>query len=70
MGLAMATPNDAVSIDEVLRAAGFDTPAAMKRARTALEAAGLTRAGKTAIAPYKRDAAEALLAQSLARVCG
>jgi len=52
----------------VLRAAGFDTPAAMKRARSALEAAGLTRAGKSGIAPYKRDAAEALLAQS--RVCG
>lgn len=66
----MATPNDAVSIDDLLRAAGFDTPAAMKRARAALEAAGLTRASKTGIAPYKRDAAEALLAQSLARVCG
>jgi hypothetical protein len=61
--------SDTISIVEVLRDVGFDTPAAQKRARAVLESAGLTRAGKTGIAPYKRDAAEALLAQNLARVC-
>ena len=66
-----APPNsDAIPIEEVLRSAGFDTPTAQKRARAALEAAGLTHARKTGIAAYKRDDALALLNRTLARVCG
>jgi hypothetical protein len=60
---------DAPPIREVLCGAGFDTPAAQRQARAVLEAARLTRPGKTGIAAYKRDAALALLAEKLARVC-
>ena len=66
-----ASPDDAATlrIDDLLREAGYATPASMKRARAVLESARLTRTGKTGIAPSKRDAAQAVLAQQLARVC-
>lgn len=58
-----------LQIADLLRELGFDTAVAARRARAALESAGLTRAGKQGIAAYKRDAAEAALASALMRVC-
>lgn len=63
-------PDDALPIDNLLRDAGFDTAAALRAARAALEVAGLTRPGKRGIASEKRDRALAELAQRLMRVCG
>jgi hypothetical protein len=65
-----AVPVNAVPVTELLLTAGFDTPAAMKAARRALEGAKLTRAGKTGMAGYKREAALALLAKTFVTVCG
>lgn len=59
-----------VEIAEFLREAGFDTPEASGRARAVLEAAGLTRAGKRAMAAAKLSRARALLEDTLVRVCG
>jgi hypothetical protein len=61
---------DAVNIDQFLHDRGFDMPDAARRGREVIEACGLTRAGKQAFAANKRDAAEAALATTLARVCG
>ncbi len=61
---------DAVNIDQFLRDRGFAAPAAARRGRGVLEAAGLTHAGKQAFAATKLPAAEAALAAALARVCG
>ena len=58
-----------IPIAELLRDAGFDTPAAVKTARQALEAAGLTNPRKQGIAAYKREAALDLLTQRFALVC-
>lgn len=69
-GAGASGADDAVPIADLLREAGFDTPSAKAAARGVLERARLTRPGKNAIAAFKRDAALALLAQSLARVCG
>jgi hypothetical protein len=65
-----ASGDAAIAIDDLLRSAGFDAPAARREGRRALEAAGLTRAGKTGIAQYKRDAAIALLENTFVVVCG
>jgi hypothetical protein len=59
-----------VNISGFLREAGFDTPAAALRARAALEAAGLTRAGKQAFVASKLSAAQKTLDGALVRVCG
>lgn len=70
-GAAAGTPHtaDTLQIDRWLRELGYDTPAAIKRARALLEAAGLTRAGKQGIAASKRASAETTLLGGLARVC-
>lgn len=62
--------DDAIAIAELLNAAGFDTPAAMRQARAALEAAKLTNSRKQGIAAYKREAALELLTAKFAPVCG
>ena len=61
---------DAVNIEQFLRERGFDTPAALARARALLEAHGLTHAGKQAFVRTKVATAEALLSSELLRVCG
>lgn len=61
---------DAVNIDQLVRGAGFDTPEALERARVALVGAGLTRAGKQAIAAEKVERVRATLSSALLRVCG
>ena len=61
---------DAVNIEQFLRDSGFDTPTALRRARSALESAGLTHAGKQAFVATKVDAASDLLRTTLLRVCG
>lgn len=60
---------DAVNIEQFLRERGFDTPAALVRARALLEGHGLTRAGKQAFVRTKVATAEALLLSELVRVC-
>ncbi len=67
---ANASGDAVIAIDDVLRSAGFDSTTARREGRRALEAAGLTRAGKTGIAVYKRDRALALLATTFVVVCG
>jgi hypothetical protein len=62
--------DDTINIDALLQGLGFTTPAAAKRARRALEAAGVTRPGKRGIAAYKRGDAFKAIASSLVRVCG
>lgn len=64
-----SAPGDAVAIDAMLRDMGFDTPAARKRARAVLEAAGLTNPRKQAISVEKRDRAAEAIAAALVRVC-
>jgi hypothetical protein len=59
-----------VGIEDFLREAGFDTPGATARAREVLEAAGLTRPGKQAMASAKLRRAADTLAATLVRVCG
>jgi hypothetical protein len=68
-GLAPQT-NDVVSIDDLLRDAGFGAPSAQRAARRALEDAGITRTGKRGIAAYKREKALAVLAKTFVVVCG
>ena len=63
------TPNT-IAIVDLLQDAGFDTPAAIRTARRALESAGLTNPRKQGIASYKRQAARDLLANRFALVCG
>jgi hypothetical protein len=58
------------SIEEFLRAQGYNTRDAIARARAVLEAAGLTNARKKGIAAYKLPVAEKALAAKLIRVCG
>ncbi len=71
VGDAAGTPHtaDTLQIDRWLRELGYDTPAAIRRARALLEAAGLSRAGKQGIAAAKRERAEATILGGLARVC-
>ena len=57
-----------VSIDALLLSLGFDNPGAAARAREMIEAAGLTRAGKTGISAAKSEAAAAATSR-LVRVC-
>ncbi len=61
---------DTVNIDELLKALGYDQPGGRQAARDVLERAGLTHAGKSGIAGYKRADAEAALSAALIRVCG
>jgi hypothetical protein len=65
----MPTVDTAISIEELLRTAGYDTPSASQAARRALQTARLTREGKRGIAAYKKTAALEVLASSLVRVC-
>jgi hypothetical protein len=69
-GMPRARADAPHSINDFLRARGYDTPDGMRRARAVLEAAGLTNARKKAIAGYKLAAAEGALASALVRVCG
>jgi len=59
----------AINIEEFLRALGFDTPAALRRARAELEARKLTNPRKQAFVAEKRERVKAALAESLARGC-
>jgi hypothetical protein len=61
---------DAVNIEGLLRGEGFDTPDALARAREVLQAAGLTRPGKQAIAAEKVERVREALGATLLRVCG
>lgn len=65
-----AASGDAIPIDAMLREMGFDTPAARKQVRAALEAAGLTNPRKTAMSLDKRERAAEAIASALVRVCG
>jgi len=56
-------------IAKLLRELGFQTDAAQAAARTALEAAGVTRAGKDRIAEWKRPDAEAALRARVTLLC-
>lgn len=60
---------DAVNIDEFLREAGFDLPDAHRRAREILESHALTHAGKQGFVSSKVAPAQALLAETLLRIC-
>lgn len=62
--------SDAVLIERFLEQEGFDRPDSVSLARTVLEEAGLTRAGKTAIASAKLPRAREALAARIAKVCG
>jgi hypothetical protein len=61
--------DDTILIEAWLRGLGYDTTAAIRRARAVLEAAGLTHQGKRGIASYKRSAGERALTAALVRVC-
>ena len=58
-----------VDIDAWLSTEGFDLPAGRALAREALEAGGLTRAGKTRMSAEKEDRARTLLDAQLYRHC-
>jgi len=58
-----------VDIDRWLSAEGFDLPEGRARAREALEAAGLTRAGKSRMSAEKEARARAVLDERLFRHC-
>ena len=58
-----------VDIESWLAAEGFDLPEARDRAREVLEAAGLTRPGKTRMSAEKEERARALLDDQLYRHC-
>ena len=60
---------DAINIEDLLRGEGYDTPAALARARAVIEAAGLTHAGKRGIAAGKAERVAATLASTLLRAC-
>ncbi len=64
-----ASMASAINIEEFLAAFGFDTPAALRRARAQLEARKLTNPRKQAFAAEKRERIEVVLAESLARAC-
>jgi hypothetical protein len=64
------SPDEAIPIATLLREAGFDTPAAARAARDALERAKLTRLGKQGIAAYKRQSALDVLEAQFVLVCG
>jgi hypothetical protein len=59
----------AINIEEFLEALGFDTPAALRRARSELQARKLTNPRKQAFAAEKQERIEAALSESLARAC-
>ena len=61
---------EAVPIDEFLTGEGFITEWARYQGRAILEQAGLTRAGKTGMAPGKLAQARAALARGALRTCG
>jgi len=61
---------DAVSIDDFLAREGFATAWAKHQGRAILEQAGLTRAGKSGIAPEKLQRAREALARGALRTCG
>ncbi len=56
-------------IEKLLAELGYRTDGAQAAARAALEAAGVTRAGKARIAEWKRPEAEAELAARVALLC-
>jgi hypothetical protein len=58
-----------VDIEAFLRAEGFASAEALDAARVALEAGGLTRAGKRRIAEAKLESAREALARALQRLC-
>ena len=58
-----------VDIDAFLRAEGFASAEALAAARAALEAGGLTHAGKRRIAEAKLDSARGALSRALQRLC-
>jgi hypothetical protein len=60
----------AIDLARFLQNEGFDTPDAAARARTVLEAGGLTRPGKRAMAAEKLTAARALIGGRLLKFCG
>lgn len=60
---------DAINIEQFLRGEGFDTPDALARARAAIEAAGLTHAGKQGISAGKVQRVHETLAAMLLRAC-
>ena len=64
-----AAMSDVIDLEALLRAEGYDTPAAAGRARALLEAERLTRPGKRGIAADKRPAVHELLSRRLARIC-
>ena len=61
---------DAPEINALLASLGFDTPAGLALARTAIEEAGLTRAGKSRIDAAKVDRVTALLSERYYPSCG
>ncbi len=56
-------------IDKLLRECGYQSDAALVAGRSALEAAGVTRAGKSRIAEWKRGDAEAALKARVTLLC-
>ena len=60
---------ETVSIDRLLIDEGFVSPSATATARAALEAAGITRPGKTGLSSLKLQRARASIEARLARVC-
>ncbi len=56
-------------IDKLLRECGYGSDAAQTAGRQALEAAGITRAGKARIAEWKRGEAEATLKARVTLLC-
>src|SRR5262249_59352657 len=58
-----------VDIDAWLSTEGFDLPEGRARAREALEAAGLTRAGKARMSAAKEERARSVLDEQLFKHC-
>jgi hypothetical protein len=59
-----------VPIDELLKGLGYSGATALRTAREAIEAAGLTNSSKLNIHPRKRKAINSLLGSRYIRVCG
>ena len=59
-----------LNLREFLAGEGYTTPWAQHQARAVLEAAGLTKPGRTAMLSTKRAAAQEQLAKWLVRTCG
>lgn len=59
-----------IPIGALIAELGFDTPPARVVARQTLEAAGLTRPGKTSVSAQKRPRIASTLSAALARSCG